>query len=184
MLRSAVTGSVAVSETIIILLACAVSMSAQDNMGVPSYRNKGYAGSVSFTDQSIIFLGLDTSHGYMLNEREFIGGGLGFYAAPMKGSPIIFHLYGEYKFYWKEKYSTPTTGVKVGYGGAIKTQEEDFVMPGAEIKVEPYIGWDWRLQNGKGFSLSLGANVFVSNMFIQADPAFYVMPKLNLGFSF
>ena len=39
-------------------------------------------------------------------------------------------------------------------------------------------------QVGKGFSLSLGANVFVGNVFIQAEPYFFVMPKLNLGFSF
>ena len=169
---------------ILCLLFCAVGLSAQEQTGVPSYREKGYAGNVSFTDQYLILIGLDTSHGYMLNEREFIGGGLGLYVAPVKGSPIVYHLYGEYKFYWKEKWSTPTTGIKVGYGGAIKTQEEDFIMPGAEIKVEPYIGWDWGLQNGKGFSLSLGANVFVGNVFIQAEPYFSVMPKLNLGFSF
>ena len=169
---------------ILFLLFCAVSLSAQEKVGIPSYREKGYAGNVSFTNQYLILLGLDTSHGYMLNAREFIGGGLGFYVAPIKGSPIVYHLYGEYKFYWKEKWSTPTTGIKVGYGGAIAAQEEDFLMPGAEIKVEPYIGWDWELQNGKGFSLSLGANVFVGNVFIQAEPCFFVMPKLNLGFSF
>ena len=170
---------------ILCLLLCAVSLSAQDQKGVPSYREKGYAGNVSFTNQYLIIVGLDTSHGYMLNEREFIGGGLGLYAAAMEGSPIVYHLYGEYKFYWKEKWSTPTTGIKVGLGSGIPTRRErDFYLPSGEVKVEPYVGWDWGLQNGSGFSLSLGANVFVGNVFIHAKPVFYVMPKLNLGLSF
>ena len=61
---------------ILCLLFCAVGLSAQEQTGVPSYREKGYAGNVSFTDQYLILIGLDTSHGYMLNEREFIGGGV------------------------------------------------------------------------------------------------------------
>ena len=54
----------------LILLAAAISMNAQENPEIPAYRNRGYAGSVSITDQNIILIGLDTSHGYMFNEHH------------------------------------------------------------------------------------------------------------------
>jgi len=108
--------------TIIILLACAASMSAQDNTETPAYRNKGYAGNVSFTDTYIILVGLDTSHGYMFNEHHYLGGGFGFYVT--KDCPIAYHAFAEYKSFWFKKSSTPTAGVKVGYGGVINTVKD------------------------------------------------------------
>lgn len=170
--------------TILTLLAFAVSMSAQDNAETPAYRNKGYAGNVSFTDTYIILVGLDTSHGYMFNEHHYLGGGLGFYVT--KNCPIAYHAFAEYKSYWFKKSSTPTAGVKLGYGGVIMTVEDfhsDAFCPYGEYKVEPYIGWDWGLKSGKGLSLSLGANVLMNNLFTDYAYAI-VLPKLSIGISF
>ena len=170
--------------TIIILLACAVSMSAQENSEVPAYRNKGYAGKVSFTDVCISLVGLDTSHGYSLNEHHSLGGGLGFYVT--KNCPIGYHAFAEYKSFWFKKPSTPVAGVKVGYGGIINTVKDfhsDSFVPYGEYKVEPYIGWDWGLKSGKGLSLSLGANILMNNLFTEYAYAI-VLPKLSIGISF
>lgn len=170
----------------IILLACAVSMSAQDNSEISSYRNKGYSGSVSFTDQALILLGLDTSHGYMFDEHHFLGGGIGFYAAPIKGNPIGYHVHAEYKYYWFKRNSTPTASVKLGYGGAILTDKDyhsDAFMPYGNYKLEPNIGWDWGLKNGNGFSLSLGADILI-NEILTKDMYAIVLPKISLGIMF
>ncbi|MBQ5639773.1 MAG: hypothetical protein IIV12_02620 [Bacteroidales bacterium] len=83
-------------------------VSAQTVSEIPSYRQKGYAGSVSFTNQYIVWLGLDTSHGYMFNEHHYLGGGLGFFLAPIdEVPPTLFHAFVEYKSFWRKKASTP-----------------------------------------------------------------------------
>lgn len=174
--------------TIIILLACAVSMSAQDNNEIPAYRNKGYAGSVSFNDQMLLFLGLDTSHGYMFNEHHYLGAGIGLYVTPMVVNntvPMTGHVYAEYKAYWLKRRSTPTAGFKMGYAMPISDSPVDpdrpcqvFVSYFKAFELEPYIGWDWGLKSGKGISVALGANVLTD--FKDCFP----MLKLSVGFNF
>ena len=46
------------------------------------------------------------------------------------------------------------------------------------FKIEPNVGWNWGIKNGKGLSLSVGASVFVANGNVVA------MPKLSFGISF
>ena len=170
----------------LILLAAAISMSAQENPEIPAYRNRGYAGSVSITDQNIILIGLDTSHGYMFNEHHYLGGGLDTYFVPIAiECPIGYHFYADYKSYWFKKRSTPTAGIKIGYGGALlvsKDYHSDAYAPYGNIKLEPNIGWDWGLESGRGFTLSLGANVLMS----FAGTKMYALPlvKLSLGVTF
>ena len=168
----------------IIFLACAVSVGAQEQQEIPAYRHKGYAGSVSFTDQCIIIIGLDTSHGYMFDEQNYLGAGLGFYYAPGgighdcppgSGRETFFmavHVFAEYKLYWFKKRSTPTAGAKVGYGISPEYPDD------SQFELEPYIGWDWGLKKGRGFSVALGANMFLSK-----GEVFPVL-KLSLGISF
>ena len=108
----------------------------------------------------------------------------GFYVT--KNCPIAYHAFAEYKSYWFKKSSTPTAGVKLGYGGVIMTVEDfhsDAFVPYGEYKVEPYIGWDWGLKSGKGLSLSLGANILMNNLFTDNAYAI-VLPKLSIGISF
>lgn len=165
--------------TIIILLACAASMSAQDNSEVPAYRNKGYAGSVSLSNQMIFIYGLGTSHGYMFNEHHYLGGGVGFYVTTVGNHDKLeterdkfsmsFQVFAEYKSYWFKKRSTPTAGFKLGYGVDPLIRSFEF---------EPYIGWDWGLKNGKGISAALGATVYTD--FIDSYP----LLKLSVGFNF
>ena len=155
-----------------------VSLRAQTVSEIPNYRQKGYAGSVSFTNQYIVWLGLDTSHGYMFNEHHYLGGGLGFFLAPIdEVPPTLFHAFVEYKSFWRKKASTPTAGVRAGFGFPITHigGAWDFKTCGL---FEPYLGWDWGLKNGKGLGLSIGASVFTQDGYTE------VMPKISFGFNF
>lgn len=98
----------------------------------------------------------------MFDEQHFLGGCIGFYAAPTKGNPNGYHVHAEYKYYWYKKSSTPTASIKVGYGGVILIDKEfhqDAFMPYGRYKLELNIGWDWGLKNGNGFSLLSGKTV-------------------------
>ncbi len=161
----------------IALFAFSSGIDAQTMNDIPAYRQKGYAGSVSFTDQYIVWLGLDTSHGYMFNEHHYLGAGVGFFLAPIdEEPPMLVHGFLEYKSYWFKRRSTPTAGVRAGFGRPVTNLGAwNFKAP---FLGEPYIGWDWGTRNGNGLSLTVGASVFMANRNTQ------VMPKLSLGISF
>lgn len=164
----------------IFFLVIAVSMSAQTKSDIPAYRDKGYAGSVSFTDQYIAWIGFDTSHGYMFNEHHYLGGGLGFFLVPIDDiPPTMAHAYAEYKSYWFKRKNTPTAGLRTGYCMPVTYRAEGsgFLFMGA-FELEPNIGWDWGLKSGKGLSLSLGATIMMTEW------KTFVMPKLSFGVSF
>ena len=69
-------------KTLIAVLAIftlPIIVNAQENNEIPSYRQKGYAGSVAVSDMFLFFAGFDTSHGYMFNEHHYLGGGVEIY---------------------------------------------------------------------------------------------------------
>ena len=161
----------------IALFAFASGIDAQTLNDIPAYRQKGYAGSVSFTNQYIVWLGLDTSHGYMFNEHHYLGAGAGFFLAPIDDvPPTLVHVYGEYKGYFLKKKSTPTAGIRTGIC-TTATKHSGYVFSQA-WELEPNIGWDWGLKNGKGLNLSIGATMMVANRNMTA------MPKLSFGIHF
>ena len=41
------------------------------------YRSKGYKGSVSITDQLGVWVGAETSHGFMFDRHNYLGVGVG-----------------------------------------------------------------------------------------------------------
>ena len=58
---------------VLIVTSC-IGASAQND-----YRSKGYKGSVSITDHYGVWLGSETSHGYMFNRNIYLGAGIGGY---------------------------------------------------------------------------------------------------------
>lgn len=159
------------------IILSTAGLSARTKTDIPGYRMKGYAGSVSFTDQYLVWLGLDTSHGYMFNEHHYLGAGAGFFLAPIDDvPPALIHVYGEYKAYFLKKTSTPTAGVRTGICTTV-TKHSGYVFSKA-WELEPNIGWDWGLKNGKGLNLSIGATMMMANRSITA------MPKLSFGIHF
>ena len=159
------------------ILLASITSAAQTKTEIPAYRSKGYAGSVSFTNQYLVWLGLDTSHGYMFNEHHYLGAGTGFFLAPIDDvPPTLAHVYGEYKAYFLKKRSTPTAGLRTGICTTI-TKHSGYVFSKA-WELEPHIGWDWGMKNGKGLNLSIGATMMVANRNMVA------MPKLAFGIHF
>lgn len=160
------------------LFILSLGVGAQTTSDIPEYRQKGYAGSVSFTDQFIVWLGIDTSHGYMFNEHHYLGGGVGFFLAPIdEVPPTLAHAFVEYKSFWFKKASTPTAGIRAGFGFPITHVGGAWDFITATL-IEPYLGWDWGLKNGKGLSLSLGADIFIQDGYTE------LMPKISFGFNF
>ena len=86
------------------------------------YRAKGYRGSVSITDQYVVWIGFDTSHGYMFNEHHYLGAGVGLFLAPTGFFPLFGHTFIEYNAYILKRASTPTAGIKVGFHGICKNR--------------------------------------------------------------
>lgn len=163
--------------TLSVLIGCFIYADAQTKEQIPAYRLKGYAGSVSFTDQYLVWLGLDTSHGYMFNEHHYLGAGAGFFLAPVENiPPTVIHAYGEYKAWFLKKRSTPTAGIKAGYC-MFATKHSGQKFTGA-FELYPSVGWDWGFKNGKGLNLSVGASMMMANRNVTA------MPKISFGFQF
>lgn len=157
--------------------AASLCADAQTKTEIPAYRQKGYSGSVSFTNQYLVWLGFDTSHGYMFNEHHYLGGGAGFFLVPIDDvPPTFFHTFAEYRSYWCKRRNTPTAGIKAGFCFPLVEKSGNLFRHAFEI--EPNLGWDWGTKNGKGLSLTAGASMFVANRNVVA------MPKLSFGINF
>ncbi|MCM1515721.1 MAG: hypothetical protein NC080_04790 [Paraprevotella sp.] len=173
-------------KTCIMMASCLLLASEQPSVaegrgGEPLYRTSGYKGSVSLTDQILVWVGFDTSHGYMFNEHHYLGAGAGFFMAPIDALPMFGHVFAEYKAYILKKNSTPTAGLKAGYCGAFKNDSGNVFNKAAEL--EPNIGWSWTFSPKVGLSLSLGAPVF---MFKEMDGSTRAkaMPKVSISIEF
>ena len=148
------------------------------------YRAKGYRGSVSITDQYVVWIGFDTSHGYMFNEHHYLGAGVGLFLAPTGFFPLFGHTFIEYNAYILKRASTPTAGIKVGFMGFLGEMDPGitlyswYLQKSAEL--EPNIGWSWAFNEDMGIRLSLGAAIFI----LPQWEDILAMPKLTIAFDF
>lgn len=167
----------------VLMLSVCIAMSAyvaaaQDkDEPVSSYRTRGYRGNISFTDQSLIWLGFDTSHGYMFNQHHYLGAGIGMFLAPIDDLPTFGHLFVDYHAYILKKKSTPMAGVRAGYCFSICDNAGNVFDKAFEV--EPNVGWNWALSPRKGLNLSVGVSVFVYDR-----KNVVAMPKISLAFEF
>ena len=91
------------------VVSCLVSSAQND------YRSKGYKGSVSITDQFGVWLGAETSHGYMFNRNIYLGAGIGGYIFPDgTDNPYFGEAFLDFHSYLKDKKGTPVLGLKTG----------------------------------------------------------------------
>jgi len=161
------------------MILCIPGKGASQGAG---YRDRGYKGSISYTNMILAWNGLDTSHGYMFNEHHYLGGGLGAYLVPSDVFPTIVHLYADYHAYWFDKKSTPTAGIKVGYARSVNPSD---TRPLSSVEIEPNIGWSWGLKSGNGLTLSIGARMFVGpSTQIGGYSGFMIAPVLSFAFEF
>ena len=148
------------------------------------YRSAGYKGSVSLTDITLAWVGLETSHGYMFNEHHYLGAGAGVFIAPTGFFPLFGHAFVDYNAYILKRASTPIAGIKIGYmtflgeldgvDGSVPWHAEN------SIELEPNIGWSWAFNENLGIRLSLGAAVFI----MPQPKDVLAMPKLAIAFDF
>lgn len=145
-------------------------------------RNKGYQGSVSFTDMLLLWNGLETSHGYMFNAHHYLGAGVGVLTTIPLSEPDAFigHIFVDYHAYWFERNSSPTAGIKIGYLCSFP-DKSNF----QNVEIEPNIGWSWLLKSGNGLLLSLGADI-VPEPIVTENGSFpiTIVPCLHFGFEF
>ena len=78
------------------------------------YRDKGYKGSVSITDQFGVFVGAETSHGYMFDRHNYLGVGVGGFVFPNSSHPTFMNVFVDYHNFLSNKASTPLLGLKAG----------------------------------------------------------------------
>ena len=151
----------------------------------PSFRSVGYKGSVSLTDQYGVFIGFDTSHGYMITPRHYIGIGAGEFMFPNgDDNPLFLNAFVEYQYYMRSKSSSPFLGVRAGMSHAFKFYEKSGINYHNAVLIEPSFGWSWGLESGQGLSAGIGLPMYVPFGDRRTDMSVLPMPKLSFTFEF
>lgn len=145
-------------------------------------RNRGYQGSVSYSNMALQWNGIETSHGYMFNEHHYLGAGAGIFVIPFsKPEGFLGHVFVDYHAYWFDKKSTPTAGLKIGYIRSFPDKDDL-----QNVEIEPNIGWSWILKSGNALALSSGVNIVPESIhFTETESLpFTLAPCLRFGFEF
>lgn len=165
-----------------LLLLCCIGLGMQ----AQGYRAPGYKGSVSLADMGYAFIGVETSHGYMLSENHYLGAGAGAYIFPDgKDYPKFGIAFIDYQAYLLDKKSTPFLGCKVGAFHVFKRTDRDggaFVEDA--VMAEPGVGWTWGLNSGQGLSVSLGIPVLFPVGNNYGHKKVYTAPHILFTFEF
>ena len=149
-----------------LLAAVCISVSAQE---VPSFRDPGYKGSVGIATVAI-GPGIETSHGWMINETHYVGAG----AAACFIFPItpVFKEFIEYQVYFKKSDSTPFAGCQIGAYQTWGIDEDGSYQSG--IFIEPRGGWSWLIAGRFGLTLSGG-------LMLNPTTSFIPIPNIHLA---
>ena len=167
-----------------LFLSSMISLSAQDTCQKEvnsDFRSRGYKGSILYTNHYFVWQGIETSHGYMFNRHHYLGAGVGAFFLPFDSMPAFGRVFAEYNAYIKEKSSTPTAGVKLGFCHALNYNSDRKFRNAAEI--EPALGWSWTLKSGKGLLLGLSYPFYVTSK-PETKVSIYGMPKISFGIEF
>ena len=155
--------------TLVTLLSVMVSAGAQET--IPAYRSKGYKANVSYTNIGLLWNAIETSHGYMFNEKFYVGGGAGVFVGAIGQAVFSGRIFAEAQAYWFPRKSTLTSGLRFSlfpfFGGS------------QVFLTDLTIGWSWGLANGQGITLNAGVCAcYPGNIsYVGVD----LMPHLNVG---
>ena len=176
--------------TFFALIACASAQDVQNTPAVqgvpevhhniPAYRTKGYKGNVAVTSLGLYWNGVETSHGYMLNETVYLGGGAGLLIGAIYDALPALRVFADAQFYWMPKKSTPTTRLRAGY---LRNFYGESDMFDADIT----FGGSWGVGTRYGISLDAGVSIIVPSGIQLASfnrPAISLAPVLSLAFEF
>lgn len=168
--------------TLVTLLSVIVSAGAQET--IPAYRSKGYKANVSYTNIGLLWNAIETSHGYMFNEKFYVGGGAGVFVGALGKAVCAGRIFAEAQAYWFPRKSTLTSGLRFsafpffGEGGAFQVFLADLT-----------VGWSWGLANGKGITLNAGVCACypgsISYVGVDLLPgSLGLTPELSVSFEF
>lgn len=145
------------------------------------FREKGYKGNVSLAGYGIFSPGIETSHGYMINENHYVGvlGGVNFLPLETKFTKAFFSAINlDYTWYIMDKRSTPIVGMRVGpYFTLMKSDEKRTLY--ITGMVLPNVGWSWGLKSGNALNAKIG--VWVTGISFSSTKS---LPFISLGFEF
>lgn len=141
-------------------------------------RTKGYHGSNSFIDQNLLYVGLETVHGYMFNEFFYLGAGVSISSTPLLMPLSDFELFLQGTAFVKHGRHSPLIGVKVS---RVLEGEEYRMLYMSKYAVNFDLGWYFETRSGRGMSASLGIPIRVTDLNFGPN-AFY--PSLKYSFWF
>ena len=164
----------------VLIVVSFIGASAQND-----YRSQGYKGSVSITDHFGVFVGAETSHGYMFNRNVYLGAGIGGYIFPNgTENPSFGEAFLDFHSYLRNKKGTPVVGLKTGYMHGFDYENKGGMKLQNGLFVEPNVGWSWGLRSGHGLTVGLGGKVIAPLGDKRTDQKALFMPKLSIGFEF
>ena len=156
-----------------------VEQSAQGS-NIPAYRAKGYKGSVSLTSLGLYWEGVETSHGYMFNDKVYLGAGAGLLIGTIYDAHPALRAFADFQAYWLPRKSTLTTKVRAGY--LRHFYGEDDMFEGTLT-----LGWSWGIAS-YGISLDAGMSALVppGNFLVAGvnQTKFSLAPVISLSFEF
>ena len=156
-----------------------ISAHAQDGNG----RSEGYRGNLAITDHLGVFIGAETSHGYMFDSHNYLGLGIGGFVLPNDSHPTYMNAFIDYHNYLRDN-NTLVLGVKTGWSHAFNYQKDSGINFENGILCEPNIGWSWSLNSGNGLYLGLGASLIFPLGESRTEKTVLPMPKISFAFEF
>lgn len=146
-------------------------------------RSEGYRGNLAITDHLGVFIGAETSHGYMFDSHNYLGLGIGGFVLPDESHPIYMNAFIDYHNYLRDN-NTLVLGVKAGWSHAFNYQKDSGIKFENGILCEPNIGWSWSLNSGNGLYLGLGASLIFPLGESRTEKTVLPMPKISFAFEF
>lgn len=146
-------------------------------------RRSGYYGNITITDHLGVFVGLETSHGYMFDKHNYLGAGVGGFILPNNNHPTYMNTFLDYHCYLKEKNSF-VLGMKAGWSHAFNYNSNSGIKFKNGILIEPNIGGSWLLKSGNGLILGFGVAMIFPVGDFRTDKKIFPLPKISFGFEF
>ncbi len=167
------------SAVFILITACSISFAQ-----TPDFRNKGYKGSASIIDLLGVFLGAETSHGYMFDSHNYLGAGVSGFFLLGDQNPFYLNFFADYQHYFGNKKSAPVLAFKAGYSRAVNYDTFFEVTYKNGVLLEPSFGWNWGFKSGKGLTFSLGCSSVIPVGESRTSRKILPLPKIALAFEF
>ena len=129
----------------------------------PAYREQGYKGSAGFSTY-LFFPEIETVHGYMINSKHFVGGGLTL--GGVDGTTLLTE-HVDYNWYFLDRNNTPMVAAQLGMMQAFYSDGTDNLL-----FIKASFGWSWTIADRFGLTAGIGISLIGG----------YPIPSLSLMF--